>query len=55
MPWSSAQHRLFEGIAHGSIRPRKGLTRAKAAHMAHEGVRGASQHKRKRHGKRGRR
>ena len=38
MPWSLAQHRLFEGIKHGSIQPKKGLTRAKAAMMADEGI-----------------
>ena len=38
MPWSPAQHRLFEGIAHGSIAPKAGLTKQKAAGMASEGI-----------------
>ncbi len=38
MPWAPNQHRLFEGIAHGSIPPKKGLTRAKASALASEGV-----------------
>ncbi len=38
MPWSPAQHRLFEGIAHGSIAPKTGLTQAKASQMAAEGI-----------------
>jgi hypothetical protein len=38
MPWSPKQHRLFEGIAHGSIPPSKGLSRAKASEMASEGI-----------------
>lgn len=38
MPYAPNQHRLFEGIAHGSIPPRKGLSREKAGEMASEGV-----------------
>lgn len=38
MPYSLKAHRLFEGIAHGSIPPREGLTRGKAATLASEGV-----------------
>lgn len=38
MPWSSKQHRLFEGVAHGSIKPKAGLTKEKAAELASEGV-----------------
>jgi hypothetical protein len=38
VPWSPAQNRLFEGIAHGSIAPKAGLTQAKASQMASEGV-----------------
>lgn len=38
MPWTSKQHRLFAGVAHGSIPPKPGLTKAKAAKMAKEGV-----------------
>ena len=38
MPYTPEQHRLFEGIAHGSIKPRKGLSKEKAAELASEGV-----------------
>lgn len=38
MPYAPDQHRLFEGIAHGSIPPRKGLSREKAGELASEGV-----------------
>jgi len=38
MPWTAKQHRLFEGVAHGSIPTTKSLTKAKAAKMAHEGI-----------------
>ncbi len=38
MPYSPKAHRLFEGIAHGSIPPKKGLTQAKAATLASEGI-----------------
>jgi hypothetical protein len=45
MPWSPSQHRLFEGIAHGSIKPKDGLTKEKAAGMASEGIKGADKAK----------
>lgn len=38
MPYTPEQHRLFEGIAHGTIKPQKGLSKAKAAQLASEGV-----------------
>jgi hypothetical protein len=38
MPYPIKAHRLFEGIAHGSIPPRKGLSREKAGELASEGV-----------------
>lgn len=38
MPWAQNQHNLFEGIAHGDIKPRHGLDREKAAQLASEGV-----------------
>lgn len=38
MPYAPNQHRLFEGIAHGSIPSRKGLSREKAGELASEGV-----------------
>jgi len=39
MPWSPAQHRLFEAAAHDSeIAKRKGIPQAKAAQMASEGI-----------------
>lgn len=44
MPWTPAQHRLFEGVAHGSIPPKAGLTPQKAAAMASEGVKPAPKH-----------
>ena len=40
MPYSPKAHRLFEAVAHGSIK-RKGLTKAKAAELAKEGVKKA--------------
>ena len=45
MPWSQKQHNLFEGIAHGSIKPQKGLSKDKAAELASEGVKGPSKGK----------
>lgn len=39
MPWTPAQHRLFEWVAHGGYSP--GLPRSKAAEMAHEGIKGS--------------
>jgi len=38
MPYTEKQHRLFEGIAHGSIKPTKGLSKDKAAELASEGI-----------------
>lgn len=38
MPWAPNQHRLFEGIAHGTIPPKGGLSREKAKLLASEGV-----------------
>ena len=45
MPYNLAQHRLFEGIAHGSIPPKAGLTKAKAQGMASEGVKSSTKPK----------
>ena len=38
MPWSVKQHKLFEGIAHGTIKPKGGLTKDIAQKMASEGI-----------------
>lgn len=38
MPYSPKAHRYFEGVAHGSIPPKKGLTKKKAKKLASEGV-----------------
>jgi hypothetical protein len=39
MPWSPAQHRLFEAAAHDpAIAKAKGIPQAKAAQMASEGI-----------------
>lgn len=38
MPYSPKAHRLFEGIKHGTIPPRKGLSKKKAGQLAAEGV-----------------
>jgi hypothetical protein len=39
MPWSSAQHRLFEAAAHDpSVAKRVGIPQEKASQMASEGV-----------------
>jgi hypothetical protein len=39
MPWTPAQHRLFEAAAHSpEIAARKGIPQQKAAQMASEGV-----------------
>lgn len=39
MPWSPAQHRLFEAAAHSSsVSKRVGIPQQKAAQMAHEGI-----------------
>ena len=39
MPWTPAQHRLFEAAAHSSqVAKRVGIPQAKAAQMAHEGI-----------------
>lgn len=38
MPYTPKQHRLFEGVAKGSIPPKKGLTKQKASVLASEGV-----------------
>lgn len=37
-PWTPKQHRYFEGVSHGSIRPKKGLTISAAKRMASEGI-----------------
>lgn len=43
MPWSPAQHRLFEAAAHDpGVSKRVGIPQAKAATMAAEGVKGGS-------------
>ena len=42
MPWSSAQHRLFEAAAHNpSIAKSHGMSVASASKMASEGVKAA--------------
>jgi hypothetical protein len=39
MPWSPAQHRLFEAAAHSpTVAKRVGIPQNKAAQMAHEGI-----------------
>lgn len=39
MPWSPAQHRLFEAAAHNpAVAKRVGIPQQKAAQMAHEGI-----------------
>jgi hypothetical protein len=39
MPWTGAQHRLFEAAAHNpEIAKEKGISQDKAAEMASEGV-----------------
>ena len=39
MPWSPAQHRLFEAAAHSpAVAKRTGIPQAKAASMASEGI-----------------
>lgn len=39
MPWTAKQHRLFEAAAHDpAVAKRVGIPQAKAAEMAHEGV-----------------
>ena len=39
MPWTPAQHRLFEAAAHSpEIAKRKGIPQEQAAKMAHEGI-----------------
>ena len=47
MPYTPAQHRLFEAAAHNpEIAKRKGIPQQQAAKMAHEGVKhGAAQQK----------
>lgn len=39
MPWTSAQHRLFEAAAHDpSVAKRVGIPQGKASQMASEGI-----------------
>lgn len=39
VPWTAKQHRLFEAAAHNpQVAKRTGIPQAKAAEMAHEGV-----------------
>lgn len=39
MPWSPRQHRLFEAAANNpAIAKKVGIPQAKAARMAHEGI-----------------
>jgi len=39
MPWSPAQHRLFEAAAHNpAVAKRVGIPQPKAAQMASEGI-----------------
>ena len=43
MPWSLAQHRLFEAAAHSpSVAKRVGIPQEQAKKMASEGVKGKS-------------
>jgi hypothetical protein len=44
MPWTPAQHRLFEAAAHDpEIAKRKGIPQNKAAQMASEGIKDAGE------------
>ena len=44
MPWSAAQHRLFEAAAHNpAIAQARGIPQQQAAKMASEGVKGKPQ------------
>ena len=38
MPYTPEQHRLFETIAHGDLKPYKGLSKKKAIALASEGI-----------------
>jgi len=39
MPWTAAQHRLFEAAAHNpSVAKARGIPQQQAAKMAHEGI-----------------
>lgn len=39
MPWTPAQHRLFEAAAHNpAVAKRVGIPQGKAVTMAHEGI-----------------
>lgn len=43
VPWTPAQHRLFEAAAHDpSIAARKGIPQQQAAKMASEGIKSSS-------------
>ena len=45
MPWTPAQHRLFEAAAHNpAIAKAKGIPTQKAAKMAAEGIKPSPQH-----------
>ena len=46
MPWTPAQHRLFEAAAHDpAIAARKGIPQQKASQMAAEGIKRPAQGK----------
>ncbi len=46
MPWTPAQHRLFEAAAHNpEIAKRVGVPQAKASQMASEGIKGSDKTK----------
>ncbi len=45
MPWSPAQHRLFEAAAHDpGVAKRTGIPQAKAGQMASEGIKQEPHH-----------
>ena len=46
MPWSPKQHRLFEGVAHGTIKG-SGIKTSDAKRMAGEGILGSLYKKKK--------
>lgn len=45
MPWTSAQHRLFQAAAHNQrIAAKHGLSQRQAARMASEGIKPTAKH-----------
>lgn len=52
MPWTPAQHRLFEAAAHNpAVAKKVGIPQQKAAHMASEGIKKKTAHALKHGGK----